>query len=336
MRKFYNWICESNNITINYDELNKSLHELGDKVLSSIADTNHRLSTFNPETFINDLKTKLSDYPLLPNLIKSLQSKNSRYIMDQFEKFRKWTDEKYKGKWDLQSRNEMSKVRELSKNIFLYMDSYSKRHSIEESEADIKKTIQNVMVETQKNMENIKDLIEQAISRISNWNNSPIIIHPSANKEEFTPSNSAQVMLGIDEMSPSFMIDEKIDIDDIIEGGDEDFFKSPQIQSDYFNLINELKKPGSTNKGKILTLYTARPKKDRQQYLASQELPVNVFLANSYDHVEGIASDFGGERDIWRVRVDSRYLTQTLDGNVKYYQVIKTAPAKMELLLASH
>jgi hypothetical protein len=130
--------------------------------------------------------------------------------------------------------------------------------------------------------------------------------------------------------------EKSLDIDDVIDGGDEDFFSSPQVQADYFNLINELKKPGSTSRGKTLTLYTARPKADRERYLKSPSLPVNVFLSNTYDHVEGIARDLAtkeGERDIWKVRIDSRYLTQTLDGLVKYYQVTTdNAPAKLDLV----
>ncbi len=120
------------------------------------------------------------------------------------------------------------------------------------------------------------------------------------------------------------MHDGIIEIDDVLEGGDEDFFTSNEIQSDYFNLIEKLKNPNGI-KEKILTLYTARPKKDRKIYLDATTLPLNIFLVNNADHAEGLSHDLGNNeiRDIWKVRVSNKYLTQTLDGKIKYYQVTK-------------
>jgi hypothetical protein len=180
-------------------------------------------------------------------------------------------------------------------------------------------------------------------SRIPYWNNSPIIISANPAENEYgpmlEPADDALITLGTSKFSPNFsffQIDGKIEIEDVLEGGDEDFFHSTEIQADYFNLVNELKKPGSTNRGKILTLYTARPRKDREQFLHSNSLPANLFLTNDYDHAEGLAIDLAGsgeKRDIWKVKIDSRYLTQTLDGPIKYYQItVPNAPARMELL----
>ena len=66
----------------------------------------------------------------------------------------------------------------------------------------------------------------------------------------------------------------------------------------------------------------------------AQFLPVNIFLSDRYDHVEGLSVEYGEERDIWKVRIDSKYLTQTLDGKVKYYQVtVPNAPVVSMMLL---
>ncbi len=51
---------------------------------------------------------------------------------------------------------------------------------------------------------------------------------------------------------------------------------------------------------------------------------MNIFLTNSLNHADGLARDLssGEPRDVWKVRVDSKHLIQTLDGNIKYYQTI--------------
>jgi hypothetical protein len=58
-----------------------------------------------------------------------------------------------------------------------------------------------------------------------------------------------------------FQEEGKFLIDDIIEGGEDDFFQSPQMQADYFSLIGELRNPNSTNKGKILTFILVQHEK---------------------------------------------------------------------------
>ena len=86
-----------------------------------------------------------------------------------------------------------------------------------------------------------------------------------------------------------------------------------------------------------MTLYTARPKRDRQQLLTSQTLPINVFLTDDEEHAYGLAhdlSDEGETRDVWIVRINSKYLTKTLDGPIKYYQ-ITTDDAPMDINLIS-
>lgn len=118
------------------------------------------------------------------------------------------------------------------------------------------------------------------------------------------------------------------------------FFNNQQEQIDYFNLIKELKYPGSSSKtGNFLILYTARPKKDRDIYYNAKTLPANIFLTNSYSHAEGIAFDLSEKdepRDIWKVKINEKYLIKTLDGPIKYYQVIKdNAPIEYIKLISS-
>lgn len=329
---FITWLNE-NTSSIQIDDTNlvNIFRSEGENLSSYIHQRHFQVQNFQPETFFNLLKQKFNEYPKLNTLLRVLSSKNPNAIFQQERELYQW----------LTAREDSMELRPVFRQISLYQD-FLQKEDPEVADKQIEETIQQALLGTKKEMLKLKSVIEQAISRIHQWNNYSILIQPEANQNEMNrysieTTNSALVTLGQGHMAPNFMIfqhENQMIIDDVIEGGDTDFFATPQIQSDYFNLINELKNPGSTSKGKVLTLYTARPKKDREEFLQSQKLPINIFLANNYNHVEGLAQDLGGERDIWKVRIDSRYLTQTLNGPIKYYQITTPeAPVqKMELL----
>jgi len=333
MITFLKWLNESTaNIVIRYEKLESALKSSAEKINDSIRDLHDRRRLFKPDVFFNDIQKQFANYPLLKNFLRALHSQNHNYIFDQFKKVRDWIDK--------QPYGEASKLRNYLQQVWTYLDYLIPDNS--DAETETQKALEQTLQGSKTNMEKLKSVIQESIERIPNWNGSPVTISPYPSENEYgvlmEPAENAEIILGSGEMLPSFVIfkyEDKLEIDDVLEGGDEDFFQTPQIQMDYFNLINELRKPGSTNKGKILTLYTARPRKDRQQYLSSNKLPINIFLTNSFDHAEGIAVDLGATeiRDIWKVKIDSRYLTQTLDGPIKYYQVtVADAPAKLDLL----
>jgi hypothetical protein len=111
-------------------------------------------------------------------------------------------------------------------------------------------------------------------------------------------------------------------VDDVLDAGDTDFFDNPAIEAAYFMLVEELRHPGGAKRlgNKTVTLYTARPKKDRYLYENARSLPVNVFLTTSEDEAYGYSRDMDG-RDIYMVRVKRMYLVETLDvGRTKNYQ----------------
>ena len=162
--------------------------------------------------------------------------------------------------------------------------------------------------------------IEQALSRVERVSIAPVFVEAmfseAANENHFY--NGALVYIG----DASFTYFGQTHVGDILE--DTQDFTSMEEMTDYQNLIKEIQKPGSSLVGKTLTLYTARPIKDRQTYLHHKTLYPGIFLSNDADHVYGLANDLGNQetRDVWEVRINSRYLIQTLQGGVKYYQVI--------------
>lgn len=367
MKDFHRWLRENATtprVVITTDNLQQVLLGCADKLLDGERERLYQASVFEPEEFLQQMQEMLGNlkYPFTKNMMRSLASRNAHYVIDQLDKLRKWTTEQrllYQVERDL---------RELQMSCWTYLDHFRPRSDIETVESQIQKGVQEAIEQTQQEMEKIKVLIEGAISRIANWNGTQVTIEAQPAENEYGPmlqsNDSAYVTVGDGEYSPSFSFFQfdanfelkrgnwvqkenpvpgakRIEIDDVVEGGDDDFFRTPQIQADYFNLVNELRNPGSTNRGRVLTLYTARPVVDRQRFLTQRTLPVNAFLTNNYDHVEGLAMDLGGSqgtRDIWKVRIDSRYLTLTLDGPIKYYQV--TSPDAqtlgMELIYTSN
>jgi hypothetical protein len=322
-----------NKIIIDYKQYETSINQALEEYLNRIEDYYEKIKNFNFENFINTINSKLFNYPKLNNLLNSIKSKNINYIFDQQKQLRDWIlSQDYKIS---------SKLREISNQIFVYMDTLSTSSGLENELTEAKNKAALAMNETKLIMEALKTKIINAINLIENWNLSEIIIRPYLGKNEFNSlsldaSTTAEIILDRSR-NTSFTIfikNNEIEIDDILEGGDEDFFKDAKIQSDYFSLIEKLRNP-TASKSKTLTLYTARPKQDRNFYLNTKELPANIFLANDFNHVEGLASDLSSseKRDIWKVRINSKYLVQTLDGRIKYYQTTKNCPfEKLELI----
>tara|TARA_Y100000310_G_scaffold275978_1_gene292809 strand:- start:15614 stop:16417 length:804 start_codon:yes stop_codon:yes gene_type:complete len=194
--------------------------------------------------------------------------------------------------------------------------------------------LQRMSAETQQNMQIILNQVQEAISRTSNWNNSPVVVRARThdNDNPIDAGDDAEISVGAQSAWGGiasftyFVWEGKTEIDDILEAGDTDFFEDQNIQSDYFNLVTELKYPGSSSReGKTLNLYTARPVKDRQVYENATSIPSNIFLTNNPNRALGIASDLSsqGSRDVWRIQIDENKLIQTLDSpEAKDYQAV--------------
>lgn len=322
------WILKESagNINIDYSEYENHMKNAIQKSQESHQENSERLKNFqfNPEMI------KQSSYPEKEQLLAAFSSNDRNKSHYQIGKFSDW--------YFKNNRNSKENLRPIWKHA---LDTHSKiSGDWEYNPDDYKDVLKNLMQETQKNMEEIKNKITHTISSIPTWNNSPVVIVPQesyemSNHVSLSPATSIMVRVGTKEGCFTYSYHEgKPEIDDIIEGGHEDdeFFDNDNVKSDYYALINELKNPGSSQKGKMLTLFTARPTKDREFFQNATSLPINMFLTNSASHADGLAHDLGaGEvRDIWKVRMDNRFLTQTLDSmGVKYYMVSsKNAPIK--------
>lgn len=117
-----------------------------------------------------------------------------------------------------------------------------------------------------------------------------------------------------------------VGIDDILEDWQD--FDSDKERMDYANLIQEIKKPGSTSSGKPITLYTSQP----IGFDEAQEVRSGVFLTSDYSDAVGLNMD-RKDREVYKVVLPISAVMQTLDrGRIGWYQVIKDTRAKISLV----
>lgn len=201
---------------------------------------------------------------------------------------------------------------------------------------DYAKEARILIAKTERNMKALASAVSKAIGRVPVWNGSNIRIEVLYDKDWVNPIEDAIVHVGNRGASFTLFGGGKLYVEDVLDSGDREFFRTPEEESDYFSLVKELQKPGSSAKGDKIVLYTARPTKDRDFYARSRSLPSGIFLTTDIDRAYGIAHDLGGRevRDIWKVVTDDAYLIQTLNaGRTKDYQVVREAPARMTLIV---
>ncbi len=209
------------------------------------------------------------------------------------------------------------------------------------SEQEAQQDIDRLSKETHGKMQSLAGMIQESANR-TQWSGSPVFIYPKEPADEngtnwLVASEDANVYVGDNEdgnspMLEVFLADGKYTIppEGIVE--DDDFFSNPDNTRDYFNLIKEINNPGSSNKsGKTLTLYTARPSSDREMYMNATTVPGGIYLTSSENDAVDLSVDFGGKRDIWKVRIDERYVQKMLDmPQFKHYQVMGREPVPVK------
>jgi hypothetical protein len=317
--KFKIWL-ENNNalVSINYSDFEKKIKTAAQDLTDYAYERKQSLKKFTLNLEL--IKKELGKFPSLQQLLISLQNKKDirKNVNNLFDWYKKLPDS-----------TEKFSVRNVIQHIWNYEDSFD---NSDVNEEEYKSLASDIILKTKPNMELIKQEVEKAIEN-SEWEGSNVIIIPIASEEHdgrtsLSPSDSAHIKVGSKSAFFTLIIhDGGRSVDDIIEAGyeDEEFFSNNGEKSDYYTLVQEFENPGSSSKGKVLTLYTARPTKDREFYQNTNWLPANIFLSNSLSHVEGLADDLGASerRDVYKVKINSKYLVKTLDGAVKYYMVSK-------------
>lgn len=234
-------------------------------------------------------------------------------------------------------------VMALIRELMDYEDTLEERRTLDEWLEQTREWTREPMEGTERIAANLAKAMADAIGRIDPWNGSKVLITAQVPRDfqfgdvEHRPATAYYVKVGGDDAGFSVFTDKagKIEhIDDVLEAGDTDFFRDPRDQMDYFNLVRELRHPGSTQRaGKDIVLWTARPVKDRRLYERARTVPPNIFLTTDPDRAYGIARDLGGgaQRDLWRMVINERHLMKTLDaGRTKDYQTIGDKPVPVK------
>lgn len=199
-----------------------------------------------------------------------------------------------------------------------------------------------------------------AVGRVLEWPGLTVVLAPHYEKRKRFTGGADEVPIepvlsaGVELLrgttrprsgTPGFTLFHDGDVDDVLDAGDRDFFTEPEVERAYFDLVSELRRPGSTSRkleSKVLTLYTARPVKDRARYERATTVPSGIFLTSDFERAEALGRDLAGSdtgRDVWKVRIRSGYVHMTLDaGRVKEYQVVggqREVPVeRLELVMA--
>lgn len=279
------------------------------ELLSFAKDRKEKLEQFKLD--INLIKNILKEYPKLQELLKTLESNNLTNIRTIMNDVHNWA-RKEKDFFSFYSA-----IRHLN-------DYYDSKDIDPVLDSEYLELANKSTEETNKNMIVLKQKIESVIGNLE-WNGSMVTIRPEMPNSDEDPvpsSDSASIVVGKEALFSYFSNGDKFEIDDILE--DDDLFSSNEEKQDYYNLISTLQNPN--RKEQVLTLYTARPIKDRDFYSKTNYLPSGVFLTNSFGHADGLAGDLAGSedrRDIYKVKINSKYVVKTLDGPIKYYQVVK-------------
>jgi hypothetical protein len=234
-------------------------------------------------------------------------------------------------------RSVLIRIQDILENIQMKgNNSYSRGFSMD----DARKTLEEFYSITLENMKKIKEIIESKLQKIRSWNNSPILIEAIEydRDNDIGPEDSARVYL-VGENGPMFslfMTNGTYEIDDIMDGSEDiEEFLGQKTKLDYFSLINVLQNKSENLKN--LTLYTARPVRDRNFYQEKQTLPANVYLTNNFNRASGIALELKGEekyRDIWRVKVSPYDVVVSYDGGTfkDYMTINEVHPESIKLI----
>jgi len=316
MLNFKIWLENNQDIevTIDYTSFLNKLQDIYENSVQSIQDRIEELSNFDREKFLSDLKSQSIDYENIDLLINALKTKNYTEVRRLRKNYFDW----------------IKKNDKYEKNFKLYRMIGDYLESLEPESFDFvshKQHYDNTVIKSKEECENLKTLIKNIILDLPDFSSNvkiiPDVVIDESNHEIIEIPNSFTVELGNKENFNSqfslYKHNDQIEIDDILEGGDTDFFTNNQEQNDYFMLIQKLK----SEPNKIITVYTARPTKDREFYSSTKTLPKNIFLTTDFEDAYGRISDYGQPRDIWKVLINTKYLMKTLDEQkIKHYQVV--------------
>jgi hypothetical protein len=193
----------------------------------------------------------------------------------------------------------------------------TKLYGREFNSEDADEVVKSSMGESQAILDQMAQKIELAISKIPSWRNHRVVIEAICPDKGWIVSE-AKVTVG-DAFIASFVYEHTSTGLKVGEIAEEDLPDS--LKADMHALLAKLQKNPKYNK--ILTLYMTRPLSERRYFeIAKRDLALGI-TAVLPNHVTLATSPLPGNSDVWKIRVEEKYLREYLcEGDVKQYHVI--------------
>jgi len=256
---------------------------------------------------IKDISRTLSElaYPLSEEFKMAIRTGDPKRVNHAHMTFRRWAD--YYGP----DRNLSDKIETA---MFQYQTKlYGKEFGPEEAD----KVVDSSLSESKAILDQMAHNINLAISKIPTWHNHKIVIEAIYPETGWVVSE-AKITVG-DAFQAVFVYEQTG------TGFKAKLFKEEDLPSSLKNDMQDLLAKLKTNPkyNKILTLYMTRPISERRYFeIAKRDLSLGI-EAVLPSHITLATIPLPGDSDVWKVRVEEKYLKEYLhEGDVKEYQVI--------------
>ena len=184
----------------------------------------------------------LKEYPRIGLIIRLINDRDKEALSREFEGLWEWYRNSGRS---LDSRGSVMLIMDFMESLGDISQGYSPDRAEER--------FNEVVSQTEQNMEKIEHIVRDAIARVPFWHGYPVVIKARArqsdmlrDRNDFAPTENASIILETGTRYPPdfslFMDEDQVIVDDILEGGDTDFFTDSASQADYFSLVNEIRK----------------------------------------------------------------------------------------------
>lgn len=263
---------------------------------------------------IREVTRTLSElaYPLAEEFRMAVRTGDPKKVGHAHMTFRRWA--KY---------SEANRV--LADKIETAMFQYqTKLYGKEFGADDADEVIKSSLGESQAVLDRMSHSIDLAISKIPTWHNHRVIIE-AIYPEKGWIINEARVTVG-EAFLASFVYEITSSGLKVKSVSEEEM--PATLQVDMQALLNKLRSNPKYNR--ILTLYMTRPLSERRYFeIAKRDLALGI-KAVLPNHVTLATVPLSGDSDVWKVRVEEKYLHEYLqEGDVKQYHIVgEEAPVR--------
>jgi len=251
-------------------------------------------------------------YPLIAEFSMAVRTGDPKRVSHAHMTFRRWA------KYSDADRTIADKIETA---MFQYQ---TKLFGKEFGPEDADEVVKSSLGESQAILDQMAHNIDLAISKIPTWHNHRVVIEAICPEKGWVVTE-AKVTVG-DAFLASFVYEHTSTGLKVKRVAEEEIPAS--LKADMQDLLTKLQKNPKYNK--ILTLYMTRPLSERRYFeIVKRDLALGI-EAVLPNHVTLATSPLPGSSDVWKVRVEEKYLREHLhEADVKQYHIIgEEAPVR--------